>query len=161
MAFKLSARSRANLKGVRPDLVALVEAAILETPVDFAIISNGGLRTAAQQNQLYRDGASKIDGYRRISKHQPQRDGYGWAVDLVPYAAGGVRWEWDLIYPIAATMARLSRQRGVALIWGGVWDKPMSAYPDDARAIEAEVRAYTIRHPGPDFIDGPHYELIQ
>lgn len=167
MTFRLSSRSLNNLKGVHPNLVNLVKEAITITPIDFGILNNGGLRTASMQNSLYKRGASKLDGYNRISKHQRQRDGWGHAVDLVPYHEGSYRWEWPLIYPIAGCMAFLSQKHDVPLRWGGVWDQRMEKYipssgaraSDLASYMKQAVYDYTVRHPGPDFIDGPHYEL--
>ncbi len=167
MAYHLGTGSLNNLNGVRPDLFELVKAVIAETPVDFCILNNGGLRTTEMQAELYNRGASKLDGTRRISKHQKQKDGYGWAVDLVPWIGGSPRWEWGSIYPIAATMAVVSKRMGMALRWGGVWDKPMSQYTLNGDGVDVNTVAmkdavanYCVRHPGPDFIDGPHYELM-
>lgn len=166
MTFRLSNRSLTELEGVHPKLIGIVHEAIELTTQDFTVHS--GLRSAREQNELYHRGASKLDGYRRKSKHQVQSDGYGHAVDLVPYVAGaGLRWEWPLIYPIAAAMALIADEHNVELRWGGVWDRSMSDYlprgigklEEVAQKMREEVHAYTVRHPGPDFIDGPHYEL--
>jgi peptidoglycan L-alanyl-D-glutamate endopeptidase CwlK len=167
MTYFLGEGSKDNLKGVDPKLVEMVEECIKITPVDFTILNNGGLRTASMQMKLFKRGASKLDGRNRKSKHQKQPSGFGEAVDLVPYV-GSPRWEWPLIYPIAGCMAWLSREMNVEIRWGGVWDKELDEYapkslssPEQyADAIEKAVRAYTIRHPGPDFIDGPHYEML-
>lgn len=167
MAYILGSRSKRNLEGVHPKLVDLVKECIKITKVDFTILNNGGLRTASMQNKLYKRGASKLDGRSRKSKHQKQTSGYGEAVDLVPFI-GSPRWEWPLIYPIAGAMAYLSREMDLELRWGGVWDKELNEYaPKDlnspkqyADVMEKAVRAYTIRNPGPDFIDGPHYEML-
>jgi len=167
MKYVLGTNSKKNLKGVHPKLVALVKECIKITPVDFTILADGGLRTASMQKKLYDRGASKLDGRRRKSKHQKQTSGYGEAVDLVPYV-GSPRWEWPLIYPIAGCMAYLSREMDLELRWGGVWDKELDEYAPKslnspeayAAAMQKAVRDYTIRHPGPDFIDGPHYEML-
>ncbi len=45
------------------------------------------------------------------------------------------------------------------LIWGAVRDRRMSQYGGSPTALKTEVEAYKVRHPGPDFIDGPHYQL--
>lgn len=169
MAYYLGTKSLKNLKGVRPDLVELVKETIKISPVDFTIIYNGGLRTASMQMKLYKEGASKINGRTVKSKHQKQDDGFGWAVDLVPYISGGPRWEWPPIYKIAGCMAYKAVEMDIDLRWGGVWDKPMDDYAPKSlnspeafsAAMEREVRKYCVRHPGPDFIDGPHYELLR
>ncbi len=166
MTFRLGKNSKKNLQGVHPDIVKLVEAVIKISPVDFTILNDGGLRTAAMQMKLFKRGASKLDGRNRKSKHQKQASGFGEAVDLVPWV-GSPRWEWPLIYPIAGCMAYTAREMDIDLRWGGVWDMEMDDYaprslnsPESyAAAMKKAVRAYTIRHPGPDFIDGPHYEM--
>tara|TARA_R110000851_G_scaffold16046_2_gene52536 strand:+ start:27582 stop:28049 length:468 start_codon:yes stop_codon:yes gene_type:complete len=154
------------MKGVSPDMIFLAEETIKISPVDMTILSSGGLRTSSMQMALYKKGASKLDGRNRKSKHQAQSDGLGHALDLVPYMNGGPRWEWPLIYPIAGIMAMLSKKHSIDIRWGGVWDRELDDFigtsrdaQDLAERCKAEVRAYTVRHPGPDFIDGPHYEL--
>lgn len=160
MTYSLGKKSLSNLNGVHPKLVEVVKGAIGLTTQDFGVHS--GLRTASQQNVLFKRRASKLDGINKISKHQVQGDGYGHAVDLVPYISGqGLRWEWPLIYPIASAMATVAREKGVTLKWGGVWDRLMTELSNDnsPESMEQAVRLYCVRHPGPDFIDGPHYEL--
>jgi len=168
MTYRLGKNSLKSLQGVHPRLVELVKECIKITTVDFTILADGGLRTASMQNRLYRQGASKLDGRNRKSKHQKQVSEYGEAVDLVPWV-GSARWEWPLIYPIAGAMAYLSREMDCELRWGGVWDKELDEYAPKtldsperyAAAMKKAVRAYTVRHPGPDFIDGPHYEMLR
>lgn len=167
MSFAFGKASIKNMKGIRDDLKFLAQETIKMSPMDMTVLATGGLRTASMQMALYKSGASKLNGRSVLSKHQKQADGFGWAIDLVPYYLGDPRWEWPLIYPIAACMAFLSIKHDTPLRWGGVWDRKMSEYIDPrasidqmALQIKAEVNAYCIRHPGPDFIDGPHYELL-
>ena len=47
MSFKLGTKSRENLRGVHPDLVAVVERAIEITKQDFTVIE--GMRTLQRQ----------------------------------------------------------------------------------------------------------------
>lgn len=151
--YKLGARSRSELSGVHPDLVACVERAIAITTQDFSV--HDGIRSPAEQKELVARGASKTLN----SRHLTQPDGYGHAVDLVPYVNGQLRWEWPLIYPVAEAMAIAARERGVSLRWGGVWDRVLETLPADADGLKKAVQAYVVRHPGPDFIDGPHFEI--
>jgi len=158
--FKLGSRSRAELVGVHPRLVAVVERAIKLTPQDFAV--HDGLRTAEEQHRLYRRQASQRDGYRRKSEHQLQDTGFGHAVDNVPWINGRVRWEWPAIYPIAVAMRQAAIEEGLDLIWGGIWDRKICDLPDTAAGMEAEVRAYADRRRAikkAAFLDGPHYEI--
>ena len=152
MTYALGERSRAKLSGVHPRLVAVVNRAIALTEQDFAVTD--GVRTLAQQQVLVSKGASKTLN----SRHLPQPDGYGHAVDLVPFV-DGPRWEWPLIYPIAAAMRTAARELNVPLVWGGVWDRKLFELPNTPDALKDAVAAYCLRHPGPDFIDGPHYQM--
>ena len=95
------------------------------------------------------------------SRHLVQVDGLGHAVDLVPVINGQKRWEWPPIYRIAEAMRAAAEERGVRLVWGGVWDRRLGTYGSGADAMRAAVHEYQDRHPGPDFIDGPHYELAK
>lgn len=153
MSYKLGPKSLDRLAGVHPDLVRVVRRAIDLTSQDFSV--HEGLRSKATQADYVKRGASRTMN----SLHLLQPDGFGHAVDLVPYAGGQLRWEWPLIYPIAAAMQRAAIEVGVALTWGGVWDRNFNLLQKDAGGMAAEVSAYCVRHPGPDFIDGPHYQL--
>jgi peptidoglycan L-alanyl-D-glutamate endopeptidase CwlK len=153
MSFALSAHSHARLKGVHPDLAASVRLAIQLTTADFVV--QDGVRTLARQRAMVAAGASKT----LRSRHLVQPDGYGHAVDLVPYIDGKVRWEWKPIYAIAAAVREAAIEWKVDLVWGGVWDRHLADLPETAEGLEAAVKAYCVRHPGPDFIDGPHFEI--
>jgi len=52
--FKLSRRSVSRVKGINPKLLALINAAILISPIDFGIPEHGGIRTVGQQAELFR-----------------------------------------------------------------------------------------------------------
>lgn len=149
--FTLGKGSRKELTGVRSDLVEVVERALELTKQDFTV--HDGLRTPAEQREYVRRGTSKT----MKSKHLEGR-----AVDLVPWIGGKLRWEWEPIYEIASAMSRAADELGVRLKWGGVWDRAMDSYDSHTpEQCKAAVRDYTKRHPGPDFIDGPHFELIE
>lgn len=112
MSFRLSQRSRAALQGVHPDLVAVVEAAIELTPVDFMVTE--GLRTAARQAELVRAGASRTLNSRHLTGH---------AIDVAAWVDGQVRWDWPLYPRIAEAFKAVAKGRGVRLIWGGDWPR--------------------------------------
>jgi len=160
--FQLGSKSKSNLVGVHPIMAAIVTRAIELTKQDFMVFE--GPRTLERQKKLVASGASKT----LKSMHIPKPDVYGkvpgelgHAVDLVPYIDGQARWEWGAIYPIAAAVGQAATEQGVAdkVCWGGVWDRWLNAYAGDAAAMKKAVEAYAARHPGPDFLDGPHFQI--
>lgn len=108
--FMLGSRSVSRLKGVHPDLVAVVNRAIKLTEVDFAVLE--GLRTHTRQIELVKAGASQTMNSRHLTGH---------AVDLGAYVGGAVRWDWPLYYKIAAAMKKAAAELGVPIEWGGDW----------------------------------------
>lgn len=159
MSYQLGRKSRANLKGVEPRLVRVVKKSIKYTKQDFSVHS--GVRTVAQQRELVRRGASTTMN----SMHLPQTDGFGHAVDLVPYINGQLRWEWNPIYEIACAVHRAAHEEGLILRWGAVWDRDFNELMDRTpTADEAadDVADYVARRRAlrkRAFIDGPHYEI--
>ncbi|WP_295207118.1 M15 family metallopeptidase [uncultured Brevundimonas sp.] len=110
MSFRLSSRSRARLIGVHPALIAVVEAAIARTPVDFMITE--GLRTAERQAALVNAGASRTTRSRHLTGH---------AVDVAALVEGQVRWDWPLYGRIAEAFKAAALDLKTPLIWGGDW----------------------------------------
>lgn len=156
MAYSLGGRSLAELEGVHPSLVAVVMRAIEITEQDFSV--HDGLRTIAEQREYVRRGVSKTMN----SMHMKQPDGYGHAVDLVPYINGQLRWEWKPIFVIAAAVRQASDEQGVSLVWGGVWDRGFADIGATPAEIEKAVNSYVARRRAlgkTAFIDGPHFQL--
>ena len=112
MSFRLSTRSWARLKGVHPRLVAVVEAGLARSPIDFLVTE--GLRTPTRQAALVRAGASQTLNSRHLTGH---------AVDVAARVDGKVRWDWPLYGRIAAAFKAAARDLDVALIWGGDWPR--------------------------------------
>jgi len=151
--WKLSRRSKAELKGVHPDLVECVEELRHRSPVDFGV--HDGIRTLTEQREFVKRGVSRT----LKSRHLPGQDGYGHAVDLVPYINGKLRWEWAAIYELADAMRSVSRDLLIPIRWGGVWDRRLANLDFD---MEFEVEAYSARRKERGrrvFLDGPHFEL--
>ena len=153
MTFALGATSLSRLGGVHPKLVAVVQHAINLTIQDFTV--QEGLRTLETQKEYMARGVTRT----MASKHLKQADGYGHAVDLVPWVDGQPRWEWPPIYNIASAMREAALQTGVILRWGGVWDRKLNELMPGPGSLKAAVLEYQGRLAGPDFLDGPHDEL--
>lgn len=127
-----------KLEGVHPDLVKLMKEAIKETPVDFSIVY--GVRTTQEQKDLYALGRTKVNpngksakkpmgnivtqknGTTNKSNHQAKSDGYGHAIDLVPYINGKINWNATNEFKIiAAHIKATAKCMGINIIWGGDW----------------------------------------
>lgn len=127
MTFCLSQKSLDHMKGIDDRLIAVVKRAIEITPIDFGIPLDGGLRTADRQNQLFKAGKSKADGYIKLSNHQSGR-----AVDVFAYLNGYASWDAIHLAMIASAMMIAANELGIAIKWGGTfgsssfqgWDKP-------------------------------------
>lgn len=104
MSFNLSQRSKDRLKGVHPDLVAVVERAIELTGVDFGVTC--GVRTIEEQEANVAAGRSQT----MRSKHLPQEDGYSQAVDVVAYVGSEVSWELTCTM-ISVTLSKLQQKK--------------------------------------------------
>ncbi|MNE00842.1 M15 family metallopeptidase [uncultured Brevundimonas sp.] len=126
MTYRLSQRSRTRLRGVHSDLVAVVEAAILRTEVDFMVTE--GLRDSARQALLVKAGASRTLNSRHLTGH---------AVDVAALIEGQVRWDWPLYGRIAEAFKTAARDLGVPLTWGGDWTRLR-----DGPHFELDRRAY-------------------
>lgn len=129
MARVFSQRSKNNLVGVHPKLVAVVTRALEIGPVDFVVIE--GVRSIEKQRENVAKGVSKTMN----SKHLKQPDGYGHAVDLYPGTPKG----WNDLTAFrqqAEAMFQAAKEIGIELRWGGDfnrdgwdvgkdgWDKP-------------------------------------
>ena len=127
---KFSQRSKNNLIGVHPDLVRLMESAIVDCPIDFTITE--GVRTVQRQQELYARGrttkgpiVTKVDGVRVKSNHQPKSDGYGYAVDLYAYPINVN--DTKNIAVIANHIKQRAKEMNISIEWGGDWK--MRDYP--------------------------------
>jgi peptidoglycan LD-endopeptidase CwlK len=121
----LSAKSRAKLRGVHPDLVRVVERAADICPIPFEVTE--GLRTLERQKQLKRQGLSKTLNSRHLTGH---------AVDLVPVVdvtgdgkvTGEDMWHHAQLVKLSPFIKRAFAEERVPYEWGGdwknAWDKP-------------------------------------
>jgi len=157
MGFQFGARSLTNMAGLHPDIASVVRRALTLTTQDFGIAAKA-TRTAEEQHKLFLAGVSQKDGYKHKSNHQLHADGYGYAVDLTPFINGkfDVNNE-EAQYPIAAAMSLAAGDLGVKVTWGGNWLEPLSGRT--VADMKASVARYKAKHPGPDFIDLPHFQL--
>mgnify|MGYP003144080102 FL=1 len=105
--YRFGKRSKARLKGVKPELVNVLNELI--KIMDVTIIE--GLRTEERQKELVASGASKT----KYSKHLE-----GKAVDLAPYP---IDWEdRDRFHYMGGMIRGIAKQLNVNVRWGGDWD---------------------------------------
>ena len=112
MGYKLGTRSKQNLSGVHPDLVAVVERAIEITEQDFSVLE--GIRNINRQRELLKQGKSTTMRSRHLTGH---------AVDLVPHP---VSWDWEYFYPIVDAMKQAAEELEIDIVAGADWER----FPD-------------------------------
>ena len=124
MGYSLGTRSKQNLSGVHPDLVAVVKLAITITEQDFAVIE--GIRNINRQRELVKAGKSTTMNSRHITGH---------AVDMVPWP---VDWnDLERFEVMAEAMEQAAEELDIPIVWGGDWK---SFY--DAPHFELDRKAY-------------------
>jgi len=117
--FRLSKRSLKRLDCVNPLLIAIVVEAIKTSPIDFGIPQYGGIRTAVEQNELYRKRKSQLDGFHKKSYHQT-----GNAFDIYAYVNGKASWNKIHLTTIARHIQDVAKNRyNTKLQWGGDWTR--------------------------------------
>lgn len=122
MIYSFGPKSRERMKGLHPDLVAVLNRAIQITTQDFAITC--GVRTLTEQAALYAQGRTKpgpIVTWTMNSRHIPGVDGFGYAVDLVP---SPVDWKDPAKFDaINDAMEIAAAELGIPIRWGADWDQ--------------------------------------
>ena len=118
--YKFGTRSKERLQGVNPDLLKCLEMALAMSKHDMTIPGHGGLRTAEEQNQIFKKGHSKCDGYNKKSYHQS-----GNAVDVIPVVGlysndKGFRHFAACMFHSWQKLLKAGEVRGL-LEWGGHW----------------------------------------
>ena len=116
--FKLSKNSLKHLEGVDERLIKVATEAIKTTKVDFGIPSTGGLRTSAEQRELFNKvpKVSACDGLVRRSKHQD-----GLAFDVYAYVDGKASWEPEHLIAVAENMIETAEKLDIPVKWGGTF----------------------------------------
>ena len=127
--FNWGKKSVKRYEGVNPLLIKCATLALAISKYDMTIPWMGGVRTAADQNELFKAGNSKADGYDKKSYHQS-----GNALDVI--AVGPNPYENHKAFNhFAKLMFRMWQEmiyKGEAtgyLYWGGHfgktgWDRP-------------------------------------
>lgn len=117
----LTTRDKTRLEGVHPDLVRVITRAVLLAP--FTVMVAEGLRSYERQKDLFSHGKSQTMN----SRHLRAKNGYGHAVDLVPYydvdhdGDMDAVWAWPDFHKLAAVVKNVAAMEKVPVEWGGDW----------------------------------------
>jgi peptidoglycan L-alanyl-D-glutamate endopeptidase CwlK len=117
MAYRFGKISEERMKGLNINLINILLLAIRRTPIDFGIAWKGGLRTSEEQNELFKQGFSKCDGYTLLSKHQS-----GNAVDLNVFVGAKFVENKEMLCVIAGVMFSSASELNLKLRWGLDWN---------------------------------------
>ncbi len=141
MSHQWGKTSKKRMEGVNPYLVECAYLTISESIYDLTVPWMGGVRTVEEQNDIFKEGNSKCDGYEVLSYHQIEAsdNGFGNALDIIRYGVKKpyedtralnyvgrlmlINWQ-ELVFKYA--------QQGIdigVMIWGGTfgassWDRP-------------------------------------
>lgn len=110
MSYSFGARSLERMKGVHPDLVKVMKAAITCSTLDFTVLE--GLRTLETQKKYFAKGATRTMNSRHLTGH---------AIDVAPIIDGEIRWDWPLYHKLADVIKKAAKEQGVKISWGGDW----------------------------------------
>lgn len=128
MSYKWGGGSARRMKDVNRDLVECATRALTKSRYDMTIPWMGGVRTDREQNDIFKEGNSKCDGYKIKSYHQT-----GNALDIIPVDKGykntrAMNYFANLMLITWQEMLIEGSAKGL-LTWGGTfgsqgWDKP-------------------------------------
>ena len=108
--FRFSKRSKDNLKGVHPDLIAIAYRALSLSPYDFGITD--GVRSLDRQRLLLQEKKTQT----LASKHLT-----GDAIDFAVWIEGRLNWEFRYYAQVSAAFKRAAEEYGIVIRWGGDW----------------------------------------
>lgn len=112
--------SKQYLAGVEPRLVELMKAVLKESGIKFVITC--GIRTAEEQQRLYKEKKSNCDGVNHKSKHQANFRGLSEAVDIAVIDLTDKRkitWDIKYYYYVAGIFEAKAKAMGIKARWGG------------------------------------------
>ncbi len=116
--YKLSQRSKDNLKGVHPDLIRVVERAIQITPYDFGI-NETSVRTEYRQKILVATGKSQSMNSRHIPENNECN--LSCAIDINVYNKDGLTWDIGYYRRVAQAFVTAAIELGIQVELGILW----------------------------------------
>ncbi len=119
--FELGPASLAQREGLDPRLIEIDDLAIQLTLIDYGHSKDSGLRTDSRQYELFLAGVTLCDGIKNRSNHQAAEDGYGKALDFVPYVNGAYSYLPEHLAIVACAYFQAASILGYTIKWGGLW----------------------------------------
>ena len=108
--------SELNLRGVLPELVAVIRATAASCPIKFRVID--GVRTLEEQKRNLAKGVSQTMN----SMHLVQRDGYSHAIDFVVLTNGKIDWHnIGGFLAVVAAAKQEAKKQGLRIRCGADW----------------------------------------
>lgn len=154
---KMSKASEVELATCKPELVAVIQAAVASFDGADVIVTDGR-RTIAEQRLLVAKGASHTLNSNHIPK-PPET--LSRAVDLCFKVGKKARYDWPLYFQFADHVRMAARVRGVKVRWGAMWNRILNDIDGDLDdALADYVADFRKQHGRSPFIDGPHFELV-
>lgn len=131
MAITLTAKDKAHLKNLHPDLARVVSRCAADwTSPNQSFFITCSLRTLEEQKVLLANKATRT----LRSRHLPGKtNGLAHAVDLAIKLDGKLRWDEPLYVQLGKAMKAAAKAENVPMEWGGDWktfsDKPHFQLP--------------------------------
>ena len=136
--YSFGERSLAQLKNVNPTFKDILIKALADPKCPWDITVTDGARTLAEQQKLYAQGRTEPGrivtwSAPEKSKHVIQKDGYGYAVDIIVCGyidfSGNYQkftttkdiYKRSRLKEVAKHIINVARQKGYKVEWGGSW----------------------------------------
>jgi len=116
--YKLSRRSAGKLSTCDPRIINILSLALKRSAIDFGIAD--GHRLVMLQQELFKQGKSKIDGITKKGKHNYSPS---LAVDIYAYWGGKVQYDVESMCYIAGVIMSVAQELGYEMRWGGNWNQ--------------------------------------
>lgn len=142
--YKFGIASEQRLKKAHPDLQLIYRTYLKHTRIDIGIAESH--RSVELQFKYFKKGLSKIDGKKRLGKHNYLP---ALAIDFYPFVNGKACYDLETVSHVAGGLIMVSEllyEQGLVthkLRWGGNWDRDGIILIDQS------------------FDDRPHTELIK
>ena len=125
MSYQLSKKSLERIEGIEPVLIDILLEGIKESPFDFGIPKDGGLRTKERQAYLYSIGRTREISRGVVTWTLKSYHMTGKAFDIYAYVDGKASWNQTHLKAIARHLQKVAMDKFcIKLKWGfDMWGK--------------------------------------